>query len=102
MSEPSDYLPNVLLPEGALVTLEHGEYSDFSYSGPFRVRKPFKLSEALERFSEGIERYDHGDAVNYDEGPTEFIAWLHSSGFIGDPEQPSYSCHVGAYDIAEC
>lgn len=89
---------------GTLLTLETGEYSDFTYHGPFRVVRDFDQQEVINAFlaawptertrcnsEEGWPRYDEDDAPP----PSAFAPFLTRLGYIED--LPSVSWHVGSY-----
>ena len=94
----------MLIAEGAMLTLETGQYSDFTYVGPFRACRTFEQKEAIDAFLEqwpadrtrrnteaGYALYDDDDGP----GPDDFIAFLSRAGYIEDV--PCSSWHVGSY-----
>lgn len=62
---------------GSLITLETGEYSDFTYEGPFRVLRDIDVQAVVTEFKEA-----RGHSIGA--GETAFIAWLSESGYIED------------------
>lgn len=81
-----------------LLILSSGEYSDYSWSGPYRPLKKFTVREALDAFKAQWKPNDE-----WDETPTpeEFEGWLVSQRWI-DPIS-SDEIHIGGYgqlDIA--
>jgi hypothetical protein len=82
---------------GELLILEDGEYSDKSWSGPFRVLKDFDIIELAEQlkatWKTGPNDYGSGP------GPFDFRDWLHKEGFIADVE--CRSVHIGSYGTLE-
>jgi len=99
----------MLLKKDEFLTLETGEYSDFTYIGPFIVLKDFDTVEISEEYREKDPKkseevtytYPNGHTVNYtkEEGcsPDRFISFLSSEGYIKDVENCT-SWHVGSYE----
>lgn len=73
---------------GELLILETGEYSDYTFHGPFRVQCDFDLRDQIERFLDTQE--DRDWCSHYD-----FIAFLSKDGFIQDVE--CEHIHIGSY-----
>jgi hypothetical protein len=80
------------LKAGDALILETGEYSDFSYSGPFRVLKPLRLSQALldECRAAFLPSYPGAEFR-----PDDIGAALNRLGYVEDME--TTSVHVGSY-----
>jgi hypothetical protein len=74
----------MLYKQGQLLILEHGEYSDFGYGGPFRVLRDIDGNATIEAFKK---------AEGYDAGTGAFIAWLATAGYIEDVECAEW--HLG-------
>lgn len=79
---------------GETISIETGEYSDYSSSDPFVVLKTLDIKEQL-----GIWLVANPEATeDYSFNYWEFVAWLSSQGFIADKENHqrvwlgAYSC----------
>jgi hypothetical protein len=59
---------------GQIITLEHGSYSNFGYTGPLKVLRDFDSQSVVAKFRRGRKRGDIG----------EFIAWLSAEGYVED------------------
>lgn len=81
---------------GELLILSHGEYSDYSYSGPFRVLKDFDPKEQADECREYWRQLPESERC-WQEGPdsSNYIAFLHARGFIEDVD--CTEIHVGSY-----
>ena len=81
---------------GTLLTIEFGEYSDFSYAGPFRVLKDFDqagISEEYRRHWQN-ESPDKDISSFLNDSERKFVSWLAREGFVEDAD--SVSWHVGS------
>jgi len=79
--------------------LETGEYSDYSFQGPFKVLRSFESQEEAERHTALFDsevKEKNGDHGTWDHAsPDTLIAYLAAEGFIEE-----LSCvreHVGSY-----
>ncbi len=81
--------------KGTVLILTHGEYSDYSYTGPFRVLKSFDQAEIAETFRDAWRAKPHDE---WDTRPSEheFIGWLHQEAYIEDMPK-SWDWHIGSY-----
>lgn len=82
---------------GELLIIEMGEYSDKSWSGPYRVVKDFDIVELAEQLKATFKPAEH--AYSDEPGPYDFRDWLSAEGFIQDVE--CRSVHIGAYGTLE-
>ena len=82
---------------GELVILENGEYSDRSWSGPFRVLKDFDMVELAEQLKATFQ--PEQDHYSSEPGPYDFIQWLSAEGYLQDVE--CRRVHVGSYGQLE-
>lgn len=93
---------------GQTITFETGEYSDFTYVGPFTVLKDFDQKEVVDAYLEfdkpteevvtyvdrlGVERLYTKKIVPDDD---RFIAWLTKEGYIQDIEN-NVQWYLGSY-----
>lgn len=76
---------------GQLLILETGEYSDYTFHGPFRVSKDFDMRELSETFK------DSQDDPSY--CLYGFIGFLSSAGYVEDIECDHI--HIGSYGSIE-
>lgn len=82
---------------GELLVIEWGEYSDKSWSGPYRVAKDFDILEYAEELKATWKPGPHD--YTDEPGPYELRDRLHKEGFIEDVE--CRSVHIGAYSTIE-
>jgi hypothetical protein len=82
---------------GELLILEDGEYSDKSWSGPFRVLKDFDIVDLAEQLKATFKPEEHH--YSSEPEPYNFRDWLHTQGFIEDVE--CRSVHIGSYGRLE-
>lgn len=77
---------------GAVLVIETGEYSDYSFTGPFRVLKAFDQAEIVEAYAAETPKQEWSDKPDLE----PFIPWLVKHGYIEDvPGVVSW--HVGGY-----
>ena len=79
------------------MVIETGEYSDYAFSGPFRVVADFDQAEVIAAFKEewapGPNSYkEPGD----DPDPSDFVPWMTKRGLIEDVANV-VSWHIGSY-----
>lgn len=79
---------------GTVLVFDHGEYSDYSFSGPFRVLKDFDQADVAEKFRDDW-RSQPREEWNDTPSETDFIAWMNKNGYVED--MPSHQWHIGAY-----
>lgn len=79
---------------GTFITFETGEYSDYSYTGPFIVIKDFNRTEVAELYRSTWVQ----EPTDWRNGPSEdgFVAWMSKNNYIVDVPC-STSWHVGCY-----
>jgi hypothetical protein len=82
---------------GTVLTLETGEYSDYSFTGPFQVLKEFDQAEVVLAYSATWKPKEEWEDTPDCDG---FIGWLASSGYIRDLDNVM-SWHVGSYGRLE-
>ena len=78
------------LKEGEMLVFEYGEYSDFSYAGPFVVKKDYDSKEAVERYRQKVETKHH--TID------GFISFLESEGYVA-PAERAHTWYLGGYDF---
>ena len=78
---------------GELLILEMGEYSDKSWSGPFRVLKDFDLRDMADEFKSSFK--PEKDNYTDEPSPYDLRDWLHKSGLIEDVD--CRSAYIGSY-----
>lgn len=77
---------------GDIILLSNGEYSDYSFAGPFRVLKPLNFnSELLKELQGNWKPSSHWEQFS----PDSVIGGLTSLGYIEDIE--SSEVWIGAY-----
>jgi hypothetical protein len=80
---------------GATLVLETGEYSDYTFHGPFRVLRDFDQAEAVEQHK-AAWRCDPEKSWDDKPDTNSFIGWLNREGMIEDiPGVVSW--HIGNY-----
>lgn len=80
---------------GATIVFETGEYSSYSFTGPFVVIKAFDQAEVIQAFrSEWVKPAD--DDWSDGPGPGEFVPWLAKQGYVEDVPNV-HSWHIGSY-----
>lgn len=85
--------PIIALQPGAVLMLSTGEYSDYSFSGPFRVLKPLTFNAAL--LAE--LKADWKPEYEWDKFSCSAVAGrLATLGYVEDME--ATEIHVGSYD----
>lgn len=77
---------------GAILVLEHGEYSDYAFDGPFRVLKDFDQAKIATTF---CEQWTSLDEWKTKPDESDFIAWMNTNGYIEDIE--THRWHIGSY-----
>jgi hypothetical protein len=70
----------MIVKSGTVLTLEHGEYSDFAYEGPFVVLRDFDQRGVCEEFTKTYT----DDELRWMSADV-FTAWLSRNGYIVDP-----------------
>lgn len=89
---------------GSILTLETGEYSDFTYHGPFKVLKDINQRQVVELFrAQWKPTLDPGEelgAWDNHPDPYEFMWWLTKEGYIEDIAS-HHSWHIGSYGRLE-
>lgn len=65
---------------GDLMILSNGEYSDYSFSGPFRCVKNFEFPPTARAHADSFEQNEYDNQPD----PSSFIAWLALNGYIED------------------
>lgn len=88
----------MIIKAGTTLTLTHGEYSDFTYEGPFVVVRDFDQATALDTFRAwwAMEQSESIDEAFSSDVRRKFIGWLHLGGFIEDvPTHVTW--YLGAY-----
>ena len=78
---------------GELLILETGEYSDKSWSGPFKVLKDFDIREAAAQYKSEFKPDEN--SYSDEPSPYEFRDWLSKTGLIEDVD--CRSVHIGSY-----
>ncbi len=78
---------------GTILVLEHGEYSDYGFDGPFKVLKDFDQAEIAEVFREQWKPAYEGDTYISER---DFIAWLSKEFYIKDIAG-CHHWHIGSY-----
>jgi hypothetical protein len=84
----------MIIKAGTLLTLEHGEYSDRGWDGPFTVKRDFDQAEVSTIFREQWKPKPN----SYVNSPSEydFIAWLTTAGYVEDAPK-TFSWYIGSY-----
>lgn len=78
---------------GATIIFETGEYSDYTFLGPFMVVKAFDQAEIIEKFKGAkVEPNCFEDGPD----PSEFVPWLSKEGYIQDIPNV-HAWHIGSY-----
>jgi hypothetical protein len=80
---------------GTILVMTHGEYSDYSYTGPFRVVKDFDQAEIAETFRNAWAAVPR-EAWEKRPSEHEFIGWLSTEGFVEDVAN-SWEWYIGSY-----
>ncbi|KAA0117834.1 hypothetical protein CIW48_26885 [Methylobacterium sp. P1-11] len=82
-----------IIKAGTAIIFDHGEYSDSSYTGPFRVERDIDKYPLAEAYREQWKPSEDGwqEEPDYD----GFIIWLHKEGYISDLQATSW--HIGSY-----
>lgn len=75
-----------IIKAGTILTLEHGEYSDWSYEGPFRVVHDFDQQMAADAFK----------AANKSTWSWDFAEWLSREGYVEDVPD-GFRWYLGSY-----
>ena len=86
--------------EGATLVFETGEYSDYSFTGPFRVLRAFDQAEIVEAYK-AAWRAEHPTPGVWDEADSPgLVAWMVKGGYVEDvPNVVSW--HIGSYGRLE-
>jgi hypothetical protein len=79
---------------GTTLILEHGEYSDYTFAGPFRVLKDFDQAEVCAEFR---AQWKPDPQEDWRDSPSEyeFIGWISKAGYVEDV--PAHKWHIGSY-----
>lgn len=86
----------MLVKKDTLLVLETGEYSDYTFHGPFRVIKDYDEAEVIEGYKKGfIPEYEGDDSPD----PHGFGGWMIAQGYLELLEHLSW--HVGSYGTFE-
>lgn len=81
---------------GDYLMLSTGEYSDYSFSGPYKILKDFTFGEIVEEIKENFKPSYEGDEIdNYSVAP-----YLIKRGYIEDVENCT-EVHCGSYGRLE-
>lgn len=80
---------------GTVLVFDHGEYSDYSFTGPFRVLKDFDQAEVSEQFR---EQWKAPNEWRNNPDESEFISWMNLTGYVED--LPSHQWHIGSYGFS--
>lgn len=83
----------MLIKQGTTLILEHGEYSDYSFDGPFTVLKGFDQAAVSEEFKAQWKPQYGEDWEEPQEG--EFIGWMIAQRYIEAME--CHRWHIGSY-----
>lgn len=68
-----------------VLMLSNGAYSDYGVEGPYRVLKTFDQVKVCESFKAEWEAKNNPKLHSWSAPSTnQFIAWLHSNGYIED------------------
>lgn len=79
--------------EGTILVLEHGEYSDYTFDGPFRVLKEFDQAIISAEFrAQFVPPYQ---GARPDE--SDFIGWLARNGYVEN--LAAHRWHIGCYEF---
>ena len=79
--------------KGTLLTLETGEYSDYTFHGPFTVIREFDQAKAVEQFrAQWVAPNEWTDEPDAD----QFMGWLNREGYI-EPAANVFSWHIGSF-----
>ena len=82
---------------GTILVLETGEYSDYTFSGPFRVLRDFDQTEVVAaHVAQWIAPNDWEKAPDTD----SFMGWLSSERYI-EPIDGVVSWYIGSYGRLE-
>lgn len=84
----------MMIAAGTILVIETGEYSSYTFHGPFRVVRDFDQAEAV-----AAHRAQHRpteDDVYDHPTPETFLGWLNKEGMI-EPIDGVVSWHVGSY-----
>lgn len=98
----------MIIKQGQTVTFETGEYSDFTYIGPFKVLKDFDQQEVVNKFKEenppveteygewGKKYYGRDTYMKPMATEDNFVPWLVRNGYVEDQED-NFQWYIGAY-----
>lgn len=109
-----------MLKTGQVVVFEQGEYSDFSYYGPFRVLKDFSIGRASEEwcgqrppvdlYEIDLQDFDQENSIPKSEDGerpfffitdlSSFVSWLNNTGYIEDLDNVE-TVDLGSYGRLE-
>lgn len=82
---------------GTLLTLETGEYSDYTFHGPFTVLREFDQAEAVAQFRvQWVAPNEWTDEPDTD----QFMGWLTQERYI-EPAENVFSWRIGGYGRLE-
>lgn len=77
--------------EGEVIVFEHGEYSDFGYSGPFRALKDFDTATVIGIYRVSVDQPDNPYISQYG-----FVEFLLKEKFIEDVPNV-HTWYIGGY-----
>jgi hypothetical protein len=80
------------LQPGELLLISTGEYSDYSFSGPFRVMKQIRFNRNL---LDELRKDWVPDFEGQKFSPHQICGSLNALGYIED--EPAFELHVGSY-----
>jgi hypothetical protein len=89
------------LKAGTILNLTQGQYSDYTFDGPFRVLKDFVKQDAYDAFLTAMAiKYPSGSGEDDYEARSinNFVAFLSTSGFV-TPVEGAESWYLGGYAL---
>lgn len=88
----------MLIKAGTILVMETGEYSDYTFTGPFRVLRDFDQGGAAEQHK--AQWMPEPDGWRDEPDTDSFIGWLNREGFIEEIDGV-VSWHIGSYGRLE-
>jgi hypothetical protein len=86
------------LKAGTILNLTQGQYSDYTFDGPFRVLKDFVKQDAYDAFLTAMAiKYPDDDGYRA-KSMSDFVAFLSTSGFV-TPVEGAESWYLGGYAL---
>jgi hypothetical protein len=82
----------MIIQAGTILTFEDGEYSEFSYNGPFRVVKDFDQKKVVNDYIKLFKPEYLQDKPDVE----RFLNYLSVNDYIVD-DFPKYAWYLGAY-----